>query len=96
MVYQPRIINALRRTTLVLVFLGLCGINTFAVAGNSKANTAVDSAGVAPSEPAAQPQSSPAPTVAPAWARPRPAFTCGLSAQCQRQQCQRQPALWAR
>ena len=30
MVYQSRIKNATRRTTLVLVFLCLCGINTFA------------------------------------------------------------------
>ena len=30
MVYQSRIKNATRRTTLVLVFLCLCGIHTFA------------------------------------------------------------------
>jgi type IV pilus assembly protein PilQ len=57
MVYQSRIKNARRRTTLVLVFLSLCGINTFAAADNSTENTAT--------EPAAQQQPSPTPTVAP-------------------------------
>src|SRR5258705_5116945 len=57
MVYQSRIKNATRRTTLVLVFLCLCGINAFASADNSTANTAI--------EPAAQQQPSPTPSVAP-------------------------------
>jgi len=56
MVYQSRIKNATRRTTLVLVFLCLCGINAFASADNSTPNTAI--------EPAAQ-QPSPTPSVAP-------------------------------
>ena len=60
MVYQSRIKNATRRTTLVLVFLCLCGIHTFASADNSMANTA--------SEPAAQQQPSPTPSVAPSAA----------------------------
>ena len=57
MVYQSRIKNATRRTTLVLVFLCLCGINAFASADNSTANTAI--------EPAEQQQPSPTPSVAP-------------------------------
>ena len=60
MVYQSRIKNATRRTTLVLVFLCLCGIHTFASADNSTANTAT--------EPAAQQQPSPTPSVAPSAA----------------------------
>jgi type IV pilus assembly protein PilQ len=57
MVYQPRIKNAARRTTLVLIFLSLCGINLFAAADNSTAKTAT--------EPAAQQRPSPSPSVAP-------------------------------
>jgi len=60
MVYQSRIKSATRRTTLVLVFLCLCGIHTFASADNSTANTAT--------EPAAQQQPSPTPSVAPSAA----------------------------
>jgi len=60
MVNQSRIKNATRRTTLVLVFLCLCGIHTFASADNSMANTA--------GEPAAQQQPSPTPSVAPSAA----------------------------
>ena len=60
MVYQSRIKNATRRTTLVLVFLCLCGIHTFASADNSTANTAT--------ETAAQQQPSPTPSVAPSAA----------------------------
>jgi type IV pilus assembly protein PilQ len=56
MVYQSRIKNATRRTTLVLVFLSLCGINALAAA-DSTANTA--------NEPAAQQKPSPSPTVVP-------------------------------
>ena len=59
MVYQSRIKNATRRTTLVLIFLSLCGINIFA-AGDSTANTAT--------EPAAQQRPSPSPSVAPSAA----------------------------
>jgi type IV pilus assembly protein PilQ len=70
MVYQSRITNAMRRTTLVLVFLCLCGINTLA-ADNSKAITTGDSTTVAapepvaPVAPAVQPEPSPTPAVAP-------------------------------
>ena len=60
MVYQSRIKNATRRTTLVLVFLCLCGIHTFASADNSTGYTAT--------EPAAQQQPSPTPSVAPSAA----------------------------
>jgi type IV pilus assembly protein PilQ len=58
MVYQSQIKNATRRTTLVLIFMSLCGINIFA-AGDFTANTAT--------EPAAQqrPSPSPSPSVAP-------------------------------
>ena len=38
MLYQSRITNATRRTTLVLVFLCLCGINAFAADDNSEGN----------------------------------------------------------
>src|SRR5258706_5712871 len=57
--YQSRIKNAMRRTTLVLIFLCLCGINIFAAA-DSSANTAA--------EPAAQQRPSPSPSVAPSTA----------------------------
>ena len=59
MVNQSRIKNATRRTTLVLIFLSLCGINIFAAA-DSTANTAT--------EPAAQQRPSPSPSVAPSTA----------------------------
>jgi type IV pilus assembly protein PilQ len=59
MVYQSRIKNAMRRTTLVLIFLCLCGINIFAAA-DSSANTAA--------EPATQQRPSPSPSVAPSAA----------------------------
>jgi len=71
MVYQSRITRATRRTTLVLVFLCLCGINTFAAADDSKAITTGDSTSVAalePVAPAAQQKPSPAPSVAPSAA----------------------------
>ena len=61
MVYQSRIKNATRRTTLVLIFLSLCGINIFATAGPT-ANTAT--------EPAAQQRPSPSPSVAPTTMSP--------------------------
>ena len=71
MVYQSRITKAMRRTTLVLVFLCLCGINIFAAADDSKTITTGGSTSVvanesnAPVAPAVQPQPSPAPSVAP-------------------------------
>ena len=71
MVYQSRITRATRRTALVLVFLCLCGINTFAAADDSKAITTGDSTSVAalePVAPAAQQKPSPAPSVAPSAA----------------------------
>jgi type IV pilus assembly protein PilQ len=63
MVYQSRITNATKRTTLVLVFLCLCGANIFA-ADNSNAMTTPDSASVA-TEPVAQQNPSPSPAMAP-------------------------------
>ncbi|MGH9875062.1 MAG: type IV pilus secretin PilQ [Pyrinomonadaceae bacterium] len=68
MVYQSRIKNATRRTTLVLIFLSLCGINTFAAADNSTAKTAGDSTSVVATGPAAQQRPSPSPNVAPSVA----------------------------
>jgi type IV pilus assembly protein PilQ len=67
MVYQSRITNATRRTTLVLVFLCLCGLNIFAAADNSKAITNGDSTSPTTmlDQPAAQQKPSPSPTVAP-------------------------------
>ncbi len=67
MVYQSRITNATKRTTLVLVFLCLCGINILAQADSSKvmATANSSSASTATSAPAANQQPSPAPTVAP-------------------------------
>jgi type IV pilus assembly protein PilQ len=75
MVYQSRIKTATKRTTLVLVFLCLCGTSVFAAADNSADNskplTTGDAAGVAvapavpPSEPLAQQHPSPAPTMTP-------------------------------
>jgi type IV pilus assembly protein PilQ len=59
MVYQSQIKNATRRTTLVLIFLSLCGINIFA-AGDFTANTAT--------EPAAQQRPSPSPSPSPSVA----------------------------
>lgn len=70
MVYQSRITNATRRTTLVLVFLCLCGANAFAAADSSKEVATGNSTSVTntSSEPATQPQPSPSPTVAPSAA----------------------------
>ena len=68
MVYQSRITKAMRRTTLVLVFLCLCGINIFAAADDSKAITTGDSTSLVASDPVvptAQQKPSPAPSVAP-------------------------------
>jgi type IV pilus assembly protein PilQ len=73
MVYQSRITNATRRTTLVLVFLCLCGINIFAAADNSRTRPTGESTIMAAAtldEPAAQQQPSPSPTVAPSVGMP--------------------------
>jgi len=69
MVYQSRITNATKRTTLVLVFLCLCGANILA-ADNSKALSTDNLASpvVTLGEPAAQQKPSPTPTVAPSAA----------------------------
>ncbi|HEY2972472.1 MAG TPA: type IV pilus secretin PilQ [Pyrinomonadaceae bacterium] len=66
MVYQSRITNAIR-TTLVLVFLCLCGTNILAAADNSKAISTADLviSAVSLEEPTAQQKPSPSPTVAP-------------------------------
>ncbi|HLN97159.1 MAG TPA: type IV pilus secretin PilQ [Pyrinomonadaceae bacterium] len=63
MVYQSRLTNATRRTTLVLVFLCLCGVNSFA-ASDSKVIATGDLTSVPPAEPAAQQKPSPAATPA--------------------------------
>jgi type IV pilus assembly protein PilQ len=67
MVYQSRITNATRRTTLVLIFLCLCGVNVFAAADGPKDVVAAISSSVTTTadEPAAHQQPSPSPTVAP-------------------------------
>jgi type IV pilus assembly protein PilQ len=62
MVYQSRIKNAMSRTTLVLVFLGLSGINALA-ADYSEATLAPDSSSATANEPAVQQQPSPTPSV---------------------------------
>jgi type IV pilus assembly protein PilQ len=67
MVYQPRISNATQRTTLVLVFLCLFGINTFAAGDNGGSTTGV-STSVATTGPAAQQNPSPSPTPTPSVA----------------------------
>jgi type IV pilus assembly protein PilQ len=70
MVYQSRITNATRRTTLVLVFLCLCGTNILAASDNSKAVSTDNLASSAATleEPTAQQKPSPSPTVAPSAA----------------------------
>ena len=68
MVYQSRVKNATRRTTLVLIFLSLCGITTFAAADQSTANTSGNSNPVVANEQAAQQKPSPSPSVAPSAA----------------------------
>jgi type IV pilus assembly protein PilQ len=65
MVYQSRIKNATRGTTLVLIFLSLCGINTFAAPQNASANSAGNTTALVAKEPAAQQKASPSPNVAP-------------------------------
>jgi type IV pilus assembly protein PilQ len=66
MVYQSRITNAIR-TTLVLVFMCLCGTNILAAADNSMAISTADLviSAVTLEEPTAQQKPSPSPTVAP-------------------------------
>jgi len=66
MVYQSRITKATKWTTLVLVFLCLCGARSYA-ADNSKVMTTGDSASVT-TEPVAQQKPSPSPTMAPSAA----------------------------
>jgi type IV pilus assembly protein PilQ len=70
MVYQSRITNAIRRTTLVLIFLCLCGASIFAAANSSKEMSAATSSGATttPNEPLAQQKPSPTPMVAPSAA----------------------------
>lgn len=70
MVYQSRITSATRRTTLVLLFLCLCGLNIFAAADSAKAISNSDSASPATTldQPAAQEKPSPSPPVAPSAA----------------------------
>lgn len=70
MVYQSRITNASRRTTLVLVFLCLCGTNILAAGDDSKTLPTGDSASLATplDQPAPQQKPSPSPTVAPSAA----------------------------
>jgi len=65
MVYQPRITNATRRTALVLVFLCIFGVKTFA-ADDTEGIITGDLPSVAATEPAAQqkPSPSPAPSAA--------------------------------
>jgi type IV pilus assembly protein PilQ len=72
MVYQSRITNATRRTTLVLVFLCLCGINIFAAADSSRTPPTGESTTMAATldQPAAQQQPSPSPTVTPSVGMP--------------------------
>ena len=68
MLYQSRITNATKRTTLVLVFLCICGTNILAAADNS--NPTITSKAVAtsegkPGEQTAQQKPSPAPIASP-------------------------------
>ena len=67
MVYQSRITNATRRTTLVLVFLCVFGINAFA-ADDIEGIITGDSPSVAATEPAAQQKPTPTPAPAPSAA----------------------------
>lgn len=64
MVYQSRITNAPQRTTLVLVFLCLFGISTFA----AEDKVAITGDSVATTEPTAQQKPSPSPAAAPSVA----------------------------
>ena len=68
MLYQSRIANATKRTTLVLVFLCICGTNILAAADNSNAITtgkAVATSEAKPGEQTAQQKPSPSPVASP-------------------------------
>src|SRR5882762_6039044 len=68
MLYQSRITNATKRTTLVLVFLCICGTTILAAADNSNATTpgkAVANSEAMPSEQTAQQKPSPSPVASP-------------------------------
>src|SRR3989442_370087 len=68
MLYQSRITNATKRTTLVLVFLCICGTNILAAADTSNAITtgkAVATLEAKPGEQTAQQKPSPLPTPSP-------------------------------
>jgi len=67
MVYKSRITNATRRTTLVLVFLCICGTDILAAADNSNAITTGNAASseAKPGEQTAQQNPSPSPTPSP-------------------------------
>jgi type IV pilus assembly protein PilQ len=68
MLYQSRITNATKRTTLVLVFLCICGTNILAAADNSNAITngkAVATSEARPGEQTAQQKPSPSPVASP-------------------------------
>jgi type IV pilus assembly protein PilQ len=68
MLYQSRITNATKRTTLVLVFLCICGTNILAAADNPNptiTSKAVATSEVKPGEQTAQQKPSPAPIASP-------------------------------
>jgi len=62
MVYQPRISNATQRTTLVLVFLCIFGINTFAADDNGGSTTGVSTSVATTAQAQQNPSPSPTPT----------------------------------
>jgi type IV pilus assembly protein PilQ len=66
MVYQPRTTNASSRTTLVLIFLCLCGINSFASEKGVEVSTATVATVAAPEPAAQQKPASPVPVMSPA------------------------------
>jgi type IV pilus assembly protein PilQ len=71
MLYQSRITNATKRTTLVLVFLCICGTNLLAAANNSNAiptGKAAASSEAKPAEQTAQQKPSPSPGPSPSVA----------------------------
>src|SRR5882762_622888 len=68
MLYQSRITNATKRTTLVLVFLCVCGTNILAAADNANAPTTgkvVATSEAKPGEQTAQQKPSPSPVASP-------------------------------
>ena len=81
MVYQSRIKNATRRTTLVLIFLSLCGIHAFAASDKHTADPNGDSTKFVTGGPTAQPQPSPSPSAAPNAALPAAADKMSQSQQ---------------